>query len=73
MSEVRRPARILVVDDAPPNIRLLEALLVPQGYAVVGATSGAEALRKVADESADLVLLDVVMPGMDGLEVCRRW
>src|SRR5581483_3912379 len=67
-----RPARILVVDDAPTNIRLLEALLVPQGYTVISATSGAQALEKVASEQPDLVLLDVVMPGMDGLEVCRR-
>ena len=67
-----RPARILVVDYAPANIRLLEALLVPQGYTVISATSGAQALEKVAGEQPDLVLLDVVMPGMDGLEVCRR-
>src|SRR5581483_8278084 len=67
-----RPARILVVDDAPTNIRLLEALLVPQGYTVISATSGAQALKKVSGEQPDLVLLDVVMPGMDGLEVCRR-
>jgi adenylate cyclase len=64
--------RILVVDDTPQNIRLMEAVLTPRGYAVAGATSGEEALTKTATEQPDLVLLDVVMPGMNGLEVCRR-
>ncbi|MCA1644513.1 MAG: response regulator, partial [Chloroflexi bacterium] len=50
--------RILVVDDEPRNVRLLEAILVPLGYEVVAAGSGAEALAKVAAEAADLVLLD---------------
>jgi len=63
---------ILVVDDQPQNIELLEAFLVPQGYAVVSAESGAEALERLAAEAVDLVLLDVVMPGMDGFAVTRR-
>src|SRR4051794_12298969 len=62
---------ILVVDDLPENIRLLEAVLTPRGYAVVAATNGREALDRVASEMIDLVLLDIVMPGMDGYEVCR--
>jgi adenylate cyclase len=65
-------ARILVVDDAPQNVRLLQAVLEPRGYAVVTATSGEAALERVADEPVDLVLLDVVMPGVDGYEVCGR-
>ncbi len=65
-------ARILVVDDTPTNIKLLEAVLIPRGYDVTFASSGAEALTKVAAESPDLVLLDLLMPGMDGHEVCRR-
>ena len=64
--------RILVVDDTPENIRLLEALLEPRGYAVITASSGQEALAKLRDQHPDLVLLDVVMPEMDGYEVCRR-
>lgn len=64
--------RILCVDDTPHNIRLLEAILTPCGYQVVGAASGEEALAQVAADPPDLVLLDVVMPGLDGYEVCRQ-
>src|SRR6266511_6489070 len=64
-------AKILVVDDIPENVRLLEAVLVPRGYEVVAATSGERALELVAETEPDLVLLDVVMPGMDGYTVCR--
>jgi len=63
---------ILVVDDQAPNVRLLEAVLTPRGYRVVTAASGEEALRLLRDEQPHLVLLDIVMPGMDGHEVCRR-
>jgi adenylate cyclase len=64
--------RILVVDDTPHNIKLLEAVLLPRGYGVIPATSGPEALAKVVSDPPDLILCDVVMPGMDGYEVCRR-
>ena len=64
--------RILVVDDTPHNIKLLEAVLLPRGYEVIPATSGPEALSKVVSEPPDLILCDVIMPGMDGYEVCRR-
>ncbi|MGI8551190.1 MAG: adenylate/guanylate cyclase domain-containing protein [Dehalococcoidia bacterium] len=67
----RRPT-ILVVDDTPQNIKLLEAVLLPRGYAVLTAASGIEALQKVTEAAPDLVLLDIVMPRMDGYEVCRR-
>ena len=63
---------ILAVDDLPANIRLLEAVLAPRGYEVVPAASGAEALELAASRRPDLVLLDIVMPEMDGYEVCRR-
>jgi adenylate cyclase len=62
---------ILAVDDTPQNIRLLEAVLLPRGYRVVGACSGLEALAAIEAEPPDLVLLDIVMPGMDGYAVCR--
>lgn len=67
-----RKPKLLLVDDTPQNIRVLEAMLGPRGYDLITANSGEEALRLVAAESPDLVLLDVVMPGMDGYEVCRR-
>lgn len=65
-------ARVLIVDDILPNVKLLEAKLTSQYYEVLVATSGPEALDKVVKESPDLVLLDVMMPGMDGFEVCTR-
>jgi len=64
--------KILVVDDTPHNIRLLVDLLTAKGYAVITATSGQAALEQVKAERPDLVLLDVMMPGMDGYEVCAK-
>jgi len=63
---------LLAVDDLPANVRLLDAVLSPRGYRVLGAGSGPEALALVAEHRPDLVLLDIVMPEMDGYEVCRR-
>lgn len=63
---------ILIVDDQPQNIELLEAYLVPQGYEIVTAASADEALGKLSENQIDLILLDVMMPGMDGFEVTRR-
>jgi len=63
---------ILVVDDQPQNIELLEAHLAPQGYEVVKAASGEEALEKLSNNQIDLVLLDVMMPGMSGIEVLEK-
>ncbi|HXE96837.1 MAG TPA: diguanylate cyclase [Dongiaceae bacterium] len=65
-------ARILCVDDEPHNLSLLEAMLSPRGYVVVSAANGPEALEKIASERIDICLLDVMMPGLDGFEVCRR-
>lgn len=65
-------ARVLVVDDILPNVKLLEAKLSSEYYDVLTATNGQEALDKVATQSPDIVLLDVMMPGMDGFEVCKR-
>ena len=67
-----RPARILVVDDVPANVRLLEAVLGSRGYDVITAEDGLSALAAVAAEQPDLILLDVMMPGLDGYAVCRR-
>jgi len=65
-------ARILVVDDILPNVKLLEIKLQKEYYNVSSAYSGQEALDKIQAERPDLVLLDVMMPEMDGFEVCRR-
>jgi two-component system, cell cycle response regulator len=65
-------ARVLVVDDVDANVKLLEARLTAEYFEVRTARSGPEALPICARERADVVLLDVMMPGMDGFEVCRR-
>ena len=65
-------ARILVVDDIEANVRLLEAKLTAEYYEVLTASDGPTALAIAAQEKPDIVLLDVMMPGMDGFQVCRR-
>jgi two-component system cell cycle response regulator len=65
-------ARVLVVDDVDVNVRLLEAKLSSEYFTVVTASSGEEALRLAHSEHPDIILLDVMMPEMDGFEVCRR-
>ena len=66
------PVTVLAVDDQPTNLRLLDAVLTPRGHRVITTTSGAEALSLLETEDVDVVLLDILMPGMDGHEVCRR-
>ena len=63
---------VLAVDDEPINLRLLEAVLVSKGYRIEKALGGREALDKIESVNPDLVLLDVMMPGMSGLEVCEE-
>ena len=63
---------ILVVDDQPQNVELLEAYLVPQGYEIVKAANGEEALGKIFDNQIDVVLMDAMMPGMNGFDVTIR-
>ena len=62
--------KILVVDDVPLNVKLLADLLAVKGYQTCTASSGPEALARLESERPDLVLLDVMMPGMSGYEVC---
>jgi CheY-like chemotaxis protein len=64
-------ATILIVDDEPFNRKLLETMLRPEGYATASVASGEEALAAIAVRPPDLILLDVMMPGMDGYEVAR--
>ena len=66
------PARILIVDDDRHNRLLLEVMLAPDGYSIVSAPTGEEALVMVAQQPPDLILLDVMMPGMDGYQVVAR-
>jgi two-component system sensor histidine kinase/response regulator len=63
---------LLIVDDEERNIRLLKALLAPQNYNLREAMNGEEALQRIAEEPPDMVLLDVMMPKINGFEVCRR-
>src|SRR5919204_1471936 len=65
-------SRILVVDDTPSNVKLLADVLGARGYAVLTAASGGEALEAIERHAPDLVLLDVMMPGMSGYDVCRK-
>jgi two-component system, cell cycle response regulator len=65
-------SRVLIVDDIPTNVRLLQARLMAEYFEVLTASSGAEALEICNTQSIDIVLLDVMMPVMDGFEVCRR-
>ena len=64
--------RILCVEDEPDVLKFLEALLVPNGYEVIKVENGEEALGKIIEESIDLVLSDVLMPKIDGFELCKR-
>ena len=64
--------KVLVVDDEPQAVELLEEFLTAKGYAVFGASGGEEALRRLKEERPHLMLLDIRMPVMDGLEVLRR-
>jgi putative two-component system response regulator len=68
----KRHATILIVDDEPKNVKLLEAYLKPEGYITQTATNGEAALAMVAHEMPDLILLDIMMPGIDGLQVAGR-
>jgi signal transduction histidine kinase len=67
-----KPKSIVIVDDTPENLRLLAQILNEQGYRVRSAPNGERALATVQKESPDLILLDIVMPDMDGFEVCRQ-
>ena len=69
---MRTPPRILIVDDNPTNVKVLQTRLVAEGYEVVTAGDGEEGLATARQQIPDLILLDVMMPKLDGFEVCRR-
>ncbi len=64
--------KILIVEDDPAALRLTSYTLEAEGYAIITAVNGVEALRKAQQEAPDLVVLDIMLPGIDGFEVCHR-
>lgn len=64
--------KILFMDDEPDQITMVSLRLAKNGYSVVSAADGEEGLKKAVEEKPDLILMDVLMPGLDGFEVCRR-
>jgi adenylate cyclase len=66
------PAKILVVDDTPANVKLLVDVLTVSGYEVSAASNGEDALTQIASDPPDIVLLDIMMPGLSGYDVCQR-
>lgn len=64
--------RVLLIEDDPSSVRLVSYTLEQEGYEVLTATNGLEGLKKVREEAPDLLVLDVMLPGLDGFEVCRR-
>jgi DNA-binding response OmpR family regulator len=70
--EPATPARVLVVDDEPQNLELVEAMLTPVGYEVLLASNGDEAMALANQRKPDLIILDLMMPGLSGFEVCAR-
>ncbi len=69
---MRTPPRILIVDDNPTNVKVLQTRLAAEGYEIITAADGAEGLAAARQHIPDLILLDVMMPNIDGFEVCRR-
>ncbi len=69
---MRTPPQILIVDDNPANRDIFETRLATQGYDIITARDGEEGLAAALEHQPDLILLDVMMPKMDGIEVCRR-
>jgi putative two-component system response regulator len=72
MPDGSKQPNVLIVDDVPLNLKMLEAMLASEGYCIIKASDGHEALHLVSKYHMDLVLLDVMMPGMDGYEVCQH-
>jgi len=64
--------KILLVDDETRNLKLLEAMLAPEGYGLLTASSGEQALQLLAEQTVNMAILDVMMPGMSGYEACDR-
>jgi two-component system alkaline phosphatase synthesis response regulator PhoP len=70
--EIRMDKKILVIEDDPATSRLVDYTLRHEGYQILTASNGLEGIRKAHDEKPDLIILDVMLPGMDGFEICHR-
>ena len=70
--EAKRPLRVAVIDDDPDMVKIIKLLLETRGFEAVGAYSGEDGLELVQREAPDVVLLDIMMPGLDGFEVCHE-
>ncbi len=64
--------KILVIEDDPSTLRLIKYTLQQEGYQVLAATNGLAGIRKAQNEEPDLIVLDIMLPGMDGFEICHR-
>ena len=71
-SDTRTPARILIVDDDPDTLEILDRWLVREGYATVSARSGPACFEMLGQDEIDVIVLDVMMPDMDGFQVCEQ-
>ncbi len=69
---IMEPSRILIVEDEESLLKLESILLTTRGYKVTGVSDGLAALKEIEQNKPDLILLDIMMPGIDGFEVCRR-
>ncbi|MFH1239329.1 MAG: HD domain-containing phosphohydrolase, partial [bacterium] len=67
-----KAARVMIVEDDPRSVKLMEAYLLPEGYKVVSASDGFDALNKIEKETVDIILLDVMMPNINGYDVCKQ-
>jgi DNA-binding response OmpR family regulator len=72
MTEKKQQARVLIVDDDPHTLEILRRWLTREGYETISAESGPACLQALEKDPADVIVLDVMMPGMDGLEVCEH-
>jgi putative two-component system response regulator len=71
-SSDQRAAKIMIVEDDPRSVKLMEAYLLPEGYEITRASDGFEALNKIEQEPVDVILLDVMMPNVNGYDVCKQ-
>jgi DNA-binding response OmpR family regulator len=72
MDEGKIPKKVLIIEDYPPIVEMMENFLSLSGFKVITAPSGAVGLERAARERPDIILLDIMMPAMDGLEVCKK-